>query len=401
MKKHKFRQETEAVRSGTSLAKKNGPLATPIYQTSTFEVTDLREQVRVIPTDSFYTRYGNPTQTVVENAIAELEGTDAALLFSSGMAAITTSILSLVKAGDHIVAQRDIYGGVAKFLSQWLPKLGIETTFVDSNNIEQHERAIRPNTKLLHIESPTNPTVRVIDLEKIAALARQHGLLTTIDSTFATPINCRPAEWGIDLVLHSGTKYFGGHSDLICGLATGRRDLIEQIHQTRTTLGCCMDPHAAFLLLRGIKTLAVRVERQNQSALRIAEFLSQHSKVTRVHYPLLKGHPDYAIAKKQMAGGGGVLSLEVEGGGDDACRVAEALNLFTLAPSLGSVDSLVTIPALTSHTMVAPEQRKKMGVTDQMIRLSVGLEHVNDLIADLERGLAVLEGAQKEAVVAD
>ena len=232
MKKHEFRQETEAVRGGTSLAKKNGPLTTPIYQTSTFEVTDMQEQVRATPTDSFYTRYGNPTHTVAENAIAELEGTDAALLFSSGMAAITTSILSLVKAGDHIVAQRDIYGGVIKFLSQWLPKLGIETTFVDTNDIEQHERAIRPNTKILHIESPTNPTVRVVDLEKIAALARKRGLITTIDSTFATPINCRPAEWGIDLVLHSGTKYFGGHSDIICGIAdrTTRFDRANPSH---------------------------------------------------------------------------------------------------------------------------------------------------------------------------
>ena len=401
MKKHKFRQETEAVHGGTSLAKKNGPLATPIYQTSTFEVTDMQEQLRVTPTDSFYTRYGNPTNTVAENAISQLESTDAALLFSSGMAAITTSMLSLVKAGDHIVAQRDIYGGVTKFLSQWLPKLGIETTFVDTNDIAQQERAIRPNTKILHIESPTNPTVRVVDLEKIAALARKHNLVSTIDSTFATPINCRPAEWGIDLVLHSGTKYFAGHSDLICGIATGRRDLIEQIHHTRTTLGCCMDPHAAFLLLRGIKTLAVRVERQNQSALRVAEFLSRHPKVARVHYPFLKDHVDYAIAKKQLAGAAGVLSFEVEGNGADACRVAEALNLFTLAPSLGGVDSLVTIPVITSHAMIAPELRRKMGVTDQMIRLSVGLEHVDDLIADLDKGLAVLTSTRKEAVVAD
>ena len=401
MKKHKFHQETEAVHGGASLTKKNGPLATPIYQTATFEVTDMQEQVRVTPTDSFYTRYGNPTNTVAENAIAELEGTDAALLFSSGMAAITTSILSLVKAGDHIVAQRDIYGGVTKFLSQWLPKLGVETTFVDTNDIAQHERAVRPNTKILHIESPTNPTVRVVDLEKIAALARKHNLISTIDSTFATPINCRPAEWGIDLVLHSGTKYFAGHSDLICGIATGRRDLIEQIHHTRTTLGCCLDPHAAFLLLRGIKTLAVRVERQNQTALRVAEFLSQHPKVARVHYPLLKDHPDYAIAKKQLSGAGGVLSFEVEGRGADACRVAETLNLFTLAPSLGGVDSLVTIPVITSHAMIAPDLRQKMGVTDQMIRISVGLEHVDDLIADLEKGLAVLTGTRKEAVVAD
>ena len=387
MKKHKFRQETEAVRGGTDLSKKNGPLATPIYQTSTFEVTDMAEQVRATPTDRFYTRNGNATNTVAENAIAELEGTDAALLFSSGMAAITTSILALVKAGDHIVAQRDIYGGVIKFLSQWLPKLGVETTFVDTNDIQQHERAIRPNTKLLHIESPTNPTVRVVDLEKIAVLARKHRLITTIDSTFATPINCRPAEWGIDLVLHSGTKYFGGHSDIMCGVAAGRRDLIEQVHHARTTLGGCMDPHAAFLLLRGIKTLAVRVERQNESALRIAEFLSSHPKVARVHYPMLKAHPDHAIARKQMTGAGGVLSFEVEGSGADACRVAEALNLFTLAPSLGGVDSLVTIPVLTSHYLIDPAMLQKMGVTEQMIRLSVGLEHVEDLMADLEKGL--------------
>src|SRR6266850_4438571 len=372
MKKHQHRQETEAVHGGKSLQKKNGPLATPIYQTSTFEVTDLEEQARATYTDMFYTRYGNPTHTVAESAIAELEGAERALLFSSGMAAITTSILALVKAGDHIVAQRDIYGGVTKFLSQWLPKLGIETTFVDTNDIEQHARAIRPNTKILHIESPTNPIVKVVDLEKIAALAKERGVITTIDSTFATPINCRPAEWGIDLVLHSGTKYLGGHADLICGAAAGRRELIDQIHKVRTTLGCCMDPHAAFMLLRGIKTLAVRVQRQNESTLRVAEFLSRHPKVTRVHYPMLKGHPQYELARKQLAGAGGVLSFEIDGTGEDACRVSEALNLFTLAPSLGGVDSLVSLPVLTSHAMIDPELRRKMGVTDQMIRLSVG-----------------------------
>ena len=401
MKKHEFHRETEAVHGAASLHKKNGPLSTPIYQTSTFEVTDNQEQVRATETDRFYTRYGNPTHTVVQNAIAQLEGTDAALLFSSGMAAITTSMLALVKAGDHIVAQRDIYGGVTKFLSQWLPRMGVETTFVDTNDIEQHERAIRPNTKIVHVESPTNPTVHIVDLEKIAALARKHKLISTIDSTFSTPINCRPAEWGIDLVLHSGTKYFGGHSDLICGIATGRRDLIDQIHHLRTTLGCSMDPHAAFLLLRGIKTLAVRVERQNDSALRVAEFLSRHPKVTRVHYPMLKDHPEYAMAKKQMAGAGGVVSFEIDGSGEDACRVAEALNLFTLAPSLGGVDSLVSIPVLTSHAMIDPELRRKMGVTEQMIRLSVGVENVDDLIADLEKGLTVLSRERERVGAAD
>src|SRR5229473_2089367 len=231
MKKHEFQQETEAVHGGASLHKKNGPLATPIYQTSTFEVTDNEEQVRATPTDHFYTRYGNPTNTVAEQTVAELEGVDAALTFASGMGAITTTIMALLKAGDHIVAQRDIYGGVTKFFTQWLPKMGIETTLVDTTDYEQHERAIRPNTKLLYLESPTNPTLRVVDLKKAAALAKRHNLISMIDSTFATPINQRPAEFGIDLVMHSGTKYFGGHSDLICGVAAGRRDLIDKIKE--------------------------------------------------------------------------------------------------------------------------------------------------------------------------
>src|SRR5712692_8204569 len=218
MKKHKHHPETEAVRGGTDLHKKNGPLTTPIYQTTTFEVTDSEQQVRATSTDMFYTRYGNPTHTVAEKAIAELEGADAALLFASGMGAITTSLLALLKSGDHVVAQRDIYGGVNKFLSQWLPKMGIETTFVDTVEYEQHARAIRPNTKLLYLESPTNPTLKVVDLRRVSGLAKQHNLISMIDSTFATPINQRPVEFGIDLVMHSGTKYLGGNSYLICGI---------------------------------------------------------------------------------------------------------------------------------------------------------------------------------------
>ncbi|MCU1298729.1 MAG: aminotransferase class-V family protein [Acidobacteriaceae bacterium] len=385
-----FRPETQAVRGGTNLAKKNGPLATPIYQTATFEVVDMDEQLRATSTDMFYTRYGNPTHTVAESAIAELEGTDAALLFASGMNAITTTILALLKSGDHIVAQRDIYGGSTKFLSQWLPKLGIETTFVDTTEYDQHARAIKPNTKLIHLESPTNPTLRIVDLAKVAALAKPHGITTMVDSTFATPINQRPAEFGIDLVMHSGTKYFSGHSDLICGIIAGRHDLIETIHHTRTTLGGTMDPHAAWLLLRGIKTLAVRVQRHNENALRIAEFLAGHSKVRRVYYPFAKSHPQRALAMEVMRGGGGMLSFEVDGTGQDARRFAESLHLFTLAPSLGGVDSLVTIPVVTSHAMISAEQRQKMGVTEQLVRLSVGIEHVDDLIADLERALVAV-----------
>lgn len=360
--KSRHRQETQAVRGAGDLHKKNGPLVPPIYQTSTFEVTDNDEQLRVTPTDHFYTRYGNPTNSVVEATIAELEGADAALLFASGMTAITTSILALTKSGDHIVAQRDIYGGATKFLTQWLPQRGVETTLVDTTEYEQHARAIRPNTRLLYLESPTNPTLRVVDLKKLSALAKQHGLITLIDSTFGTPVNQRPIEYGIDLVMHSGTKYLGGHADLICGAVAGRHDLIATIKETRTTLGGTMDPHAAWLLLRGIKTLAVRVERQNDNALQVAQFLARHPKVRSVHYPFLEGHPQRALAMEQMRGGGGVLSFEVDGSGEDAKRLTEALNLFTLAPSLGGVDSLVSIPVLTSHAMISAEQRaKKIG----------------------------------------
>ena len=400
MKRHEYRQETEAVRGGTDLGKKNGPLSTPIYQTSTFEVVNNEQQLRATHTDMFYTRYGNPTQTVAENSIAELEGADAALLFASGMNAVTTTVLALLKAGDHVVAQRDIYGGVNKFLMQWLPKLGIETTLVDTTEYDQHEQAMRPNTRMLYLESPTNPTVRVVDLKRVAGIARKHNLICMMDSTFATPINVRPAEYGIDLVMHSGTKYFGGHSDLIAGIVAGRQDLIDQIQETRTTLGGCMDPHAAWLLLRGMTTLAVRVQRQNENALRVARFLDGHPKVRRVNYPFLEEHPQYALAKEQMNGGGGLLSFEVEGTGEDAKHVAESLHLFTLAPSLGGVDSLVTIPVLTSHAMISATDRQKMGVTEQLIRLSVGIENADDLITDLEQGLSMLVGTPRTVEMA-
>jgi len=391
--------ETKAVRGGAHLDKKNGPLGTPIYQTSTFEVADNDEQLRVTPTDRFYTRYGNPTNTVAEETVAQLEAVDAALTFASGMGAITTTILALLKSGDHIVAQRDIYGGATKFFTQWLPKMGIQTTLVDTTEYEQHARAIRPNTRLLYVESPTNPAVRVVDLRKVAELARQHKLISMIDGTFGTPINQRPAEFGIDLVMHSGTKYLAGHSDLICGVVAGRGDLIQKIHSTRTTLGNCMDPHASWMLIRGLKTLAVRVARQNENALRVAEFLSQHAKVRSVHYAFLKSHPEYAVARAQMSGGGGMVAFEVEGSGEDARRASESMRLFTLAPSLGGVESLVSIPVLTSHAMITAAEREKMGVTEQMIRLSVGIENADDLIADLEHALETVAATPQHAQV--
>jgi len=397
MKRH-YRSETKAVRGAANLDKKNGPLATPIYQTSTFEVTDNEEEVRATHTDHFYTRYGNPTNTVAEKTIAELEGVDAALTLASGMGAITTTLMALLKSGDHVVAQRDIYGGVNKFLSQWLPKMGIETTFVDTVDYEQHARAIRPHTKLLYLESPTNPTLRVVDFKKVAAVAKQHQLMSMIDATFGTPINQHPAQFGIDLIMHSGTKYLAGHTDLICGVVAGSHALMERIWETRTTLGNCMDPHASWMLVRGLKTLAVRVARQNENAQRVAEFLAENAKVRSVHYPFLKNHPQYALAREQMTGGGGMVSFEVEGTGEDARRMSEALRLFSLAPSLGGVESLVSIPVLTSHAMIPAAERAKMGVTEQLIRLSVGIENAEDLIADLEHALEAVAVPQQVPV---
>jgi cystathionine beta-lyase/cystathionine gamma-synthase len=395
MKRH--HPETKAVHGRADLEKKKAPLSTPIYQTSTFQVTDNDEQTEVTHTDHYYTRWSNPTNTVAEKTIAELEGMDAALTFASGMGAITTTIMALLQSGDHIVAQRDVYGGVSKFLSRWLPKMGIETTFVDSTEYEQHARAIRPTTKLLYLESPTNPTLRIVDFKKVAAIAKEHSLLSMIDATFGTPINQHPAEFGIDLVAHSGTKYLNGHTDLICGVVAGRHELIDKIWETRTTLGNCMDPHASWMLVRGLKTLAVRVARQNENAQRVAEFLSRQAKVKRVYYPFLKGSPQYALAREQMSAGGGMVSFEVEGTGEDARRATEAMRLFTLATSLGGVESLVSIPMLTSHAMIPAEDREKMGLTERMIRLSVGIENADDLIADLEHaleGVAAPEQAQ-------
>jgi cystathionine beta-lyase/cystathionine gamma-synthase len=387
MRPRKRSFQTAAVHGASELEKKNGPVSAPIYQTSTFEVTDNDEQQRVTGTDRYYTRWGNPTVTLAEETLAELEGTEAARVFASGMGAITSTVLALLKSGDHIVAQRDIYGGVTKFFSEWLPKLGIETTLVDTTDYQQYEHAIRPNTRLIYVESPSNPALRVIDFARIAALAKKHGLISMVDGTFGTPINQQPAEHGIDLVMHSGTKYLSGHADLTCGVVCARRQLMQQLWETRTTLGNCMDPHAAWLLIRGLKTLAVRVQRQNENAQRVAEFLERHAKVRRVYYPFLESHPEHASARRQMTGGGGMVTFEVEGTGEDARRAAEAMRLFTLATSLGGVESLVSIPVLTSHAMISAEQRETMGVTEQMIRLSVGIENGDDLIADLERAL--------------
>jgi len=387
VKAEEFHLNTKAVHGKSETTKKSGPVVTPIFQTSTFQVPDIEEQSLVRQGDRFYTRYGNPTHTAAEETIAAMEGAEAALLFASGMTAITTSIIAVIKSGDHIVAQRELYGGAFNFLSRWMPRFGVETTFVEATNPDQFAQAIRPNTRLIYIESPTNPTLKIVDIERVVEIARQHGIPTFIDNTFATPINQRPIELGVDVVIHSGTKYLAGHSDLICGVVLGSRRFIADLRETRITFGGIMDPHASWLLLRGLKTLGLRVERHNQNALQVAQFLEQHPRVKRVYYPFLESHSQYALAKKQMTGGGGVLSFEIDGTAQDARRFIESLKLFALAPSLGSVESLSTIPAITSHARLSPEERASAGITDQLVRLAVGIEQVEDLITDVQQAL--------------
>jgi cystathionine beta-lyase/cystathionine gamma-synthase len=358
------------------------------------ELASLKER------DSFYTRYGNPTFSAVESIIADLERAEGSLVFSSGMAAITTALLAVLRSGDHVVAQLDLYGGTFDFLKHWAPQFGIEATFVDTESIADFSSAIRPTTRAIFVETPTNPTLKLVDLESIGELGKRHQVLTFIDNTFATPINQRPIELGIDVVLHSATKYLGGHSDLVCGAVAGGRQFIAKLREARVAFGGTMDPHASWLLLRGMKTLAIRVKQQNENALRVAEFLEEHPLVQRVFYPFLESYPRVALARKQMSGGGGILSFEIRGGAEDAQHFAESLNLFYLAGSLGGVESLATIPGLTTHAMVSEEDRMRMGVTSQLIRLAIGIEHADDLIADLKQAFVRVASAERERSVA-
>jgi cystathionine beta-lyase len=388
VKDKKRRRETIAIHGPHEMKAQSAPVAVPIYQSSTFQMADMGKQAEAEEQQMFYTRLGNPTHRAAEEVIATLEGAEEARLFASGMAAITGALLCLLKAGDHIVCQRDIYGGTSEFMHDWLPRFGVEVTYVDVTRPEEFEQAMRPATRLLYLESPTNPTLKICDLERVAAIARKRGLPTFLDSTFCSPINSRPIEFGIDVVLHSATKYMGGHSDIIAGVvASSSREFMKRLRESRLLLGAAMDPHASWLLLRGLKTLAVRVERQNQTALKVAEFLEKHPAVKRVHYPMLASHPQHALAKKQMAGGGGLLSFDVAGTGADARRLVEALRLFTLAPSLGGVESLATLPVMTSHMHISAEDREKTGVTETLVRLAIGLEAAEDLMEDLQQAL--------------
>lgn len=365
----------------------------PIWQTSTFgadseeEFADMANRPRH---DRFYTRYGNPTHTQTAAVVAQLEGAEAAMLSSSGMGAITATIMAHVSAGDHVVAQESLYAGTAGLLRSLLPRFGVEATFVDQAEPAQFEQAVRPNTRVIVVETPSNPLMRITDLAAVAAIAKGIGAVTVADNTFATPINQRPLEFGIDLVVHSATKYLGGHSDLLAGVVTGTSEAIEKIWHAAVILGSCSSPFDAWLMLRGLRTLGVRVERHNRSAQAIAEALSAHRAIAVVHYAGLDSHPQHALAASQMSGFGGVVSFEMKGGYAAAEALLSRVRLARRAASLGGVETLLVHPAAMWASAMSPEELAAAGVSGGLVRLSVGLEDAGDLIDDLSQALARL-----------
>jgi cystathionine beta-lyase/cystathionine gamma-synthase len=377
------RLETIAIHAGEPEPRIAGAVAMPIFQSSTFLSGDEKGYH-----DVRYLRLNNtPNHAVLHAKLAALENGETALVTASGMAAISTSLLTVLHAGDHLLAQDCLYGGTHDFVTHDLKHFGISYTFIDANNPKSWETHLRPTTRAVYVESITNPLMQVCDLPAIARFAREHKLISMIDNTFASPVNFHPLDHGFTLCLHSGTKYLNGHNDIVCGAAIGPRELIEKIRERLNHLGGTLDPHACFLLNRGLKTLAVRVRHQSESAGRIARFLEAHDRVARVNYPGLGSHPHHRRARELFAGFGGMLSFELEGGSEAAKRLLEHLSLPLVAPSLGGVESLVTQPSRTSHVGLSAEDRKRLGITDGLIRLSVGLEATEDLIEDLDQAL--------------
>lgn len=376
-------------------------ITTPIVATATYAFRDtqeLREYFDGKVQREEYGRYGNPTVRAAEQKIAALEGSEDAVLFGSGMGAVNTTLLALLRNGAHVVMTSDCYRRTRQFILTVLARFGITATQVEPGDYAALEAAIQPGkTRLILSESPTNPYLRVVDLPRLAAIRDRHRpLKLLIDSTFATPVNQRPLELGADLVLHSCTKYHGGHNDLLAGAVCGESEIIGALREFRGVLGTVLDPHSAYLLVRGMKTLSLRVERQNASALRIARWLESHPRVETVYYPGLESHPDHAVAQAQMAGFGGVISFLVRGDLDDCSRVIDRCQLATLAPSLGGVETLIEQPALMSFYELTTEERLAIGIRDNLIRLSVGIEDAEDILSDLAQALEV-PPARREA----
>lgn len=371
---------------------KGKPVIPPVHLTATYEFDSSDDLIDVVQNRSgyIYSRWDNPSVIEVENSLAKLEGYDHALGFGSGMAAITTAILANVKAGSRIVATRETYGGTFELLNDVLPGLNIETTFVNCWNTEQLLSEIEKGLTILYLESPTNPVLRVADVKTLAQAAWKQEAITILDSTFASPINQHPADWGVDVVIHSATKYLGGHHDITAGFACCNKPDFEKIWNYRKILGGVMDPMTAFLALRGLQTLELRIRRQNENAVRIAEFLDNHPKVSVVHYPGLPTHPDHEIAKRQMSGFGGMLSFELIADFDQTKLFMDHLKEIKLATSLGGVTSLATQPITNTHVGLSPENRAKAGVSESLVRLSVGIEKDALLIKDLEQALEMV-----------
>ncbi len=401
---------TRAVHAGEVRRKPYGAITTPIAQTSTYtfestaavlafvahkaERTAVRETGGDLSLRDEYGRYSNPTQTAAEGKLAALEGAEGAVLFATGMSAITTTMLALLSAGDHAIVVRDSYRRTREFAASFLPRSGVETPLVSIGDLDALVGAIQPNTCLVFCETPTNPYLRIMDLAAVAEMvalraSEQAGkIITMVDSTFATPINMQPLELGIDLVVHSATKYLGGHNDLLAGVVAGRHSLTTVIREARGLLGGMGGPNDAYLLIRGLKTLPLRVKYQNESAMRMAQFLETHPKVARVHYPGLPSHPDYEIAQRQMTGFGGVVSFEVASDKAGTSRFVDGLQIPYIGPTLGGVESIVQQQAL--FISVKEEERRAAGISDSLVRYAVGIEDTGDLIADLDQALAAV-----------
>jgi cystathionine beta-lyase/cystathionine gamma-synthase len=382
---HEHKLDTQVIHAGTPTNRLAGAVVTPIVQSATFDFTgdQADESLR-------YIRYSNtPNHEVLHRRLAALEAGEAALVTASGMAAITAGLLGVLSAGDHVIFQDSLYGGTTALIAEELERLGITVDRFDGRKVDQLEALVRPETRVIYTEALTNPLVQIADHEGVVAFARQRDLVTMIDATFATPVNFRPLALGYDLALHSATKYLNGHSDIVAGVVVGRADLVALAGQRMKHFGGALDPHACFLLERGLKTLVLRMERHNATTLTVARFLDDHPAVLTVHYPGLEDHPDHARGKALFRGFGGVLAFDLDSGEAAATMIGQ-LKLATAAPSLGGVETLVSRPMLTSHAALSPAERARVGISDGLVRLAVGIEAAEDLIADLDQALAVV-----------
>jgi cystathionine beta-lyase/cystathionine gamma-synthase len=377
------RIDTRLIHAGEPRPPVGGAVCLPIFQSATFAYGGADDE------ELRYIRLNNtPNHRALNAKLADLENAAAALVTTSGMAAISAVLLALLGPGDHLLVQDGLYGGTHGLIHQDLNRLGVAVDVVPDDDPKAWTRRVRPTTRAFYVEAITNPLMRVADLDAVAAFCRERGIVSIIDNTFASPVNFRPAERGFDLSLHSATKYLNGHSDIVAGAVIGRADLVERVLGMLNHLGACLDPHACFLLHRGLKTLALRVRQQNAGAMALAQFLCRHPAVARVHYPGLEDHPGHRRARQLFDGFGGMLSFELRGGLAAAETFFRRLRLPMVAPSLGGVETLITRPAATSHVGMAPEERRRMGIDDGLVRLSVGIEAPEDLIADLDQALA-------------